>query len=72
MLFLIEIKVEAGNRHIHITRDDYSEFACGINGWCLLSKTVSLDFLNVLEAFLFVAVLVTGLTYMHVGSRFGA
>ena len=31
-----------------------------------------LDFSNVLVTFLFVAVLVTGLTCMHVGSRFGA
>ena len=38
------------------TRDDYSELACGINGWCLLSRTSNLDFLNVLVTFLSVAV----------------
>ena len=38
----------------------------------MLSKTSNLDLKNVLVTFLFVGVMVTGLTYKHAGSRFGA
>ena len=67
-----EMCIRDRNRHIQIDRGDYYELACGINEWCLLSKMSNLEFLNLLVTFLFVAVLVSGLTYMHAGSRLGA